>query len=548
MICTPSPIPPAWTCWRRCSITFRPARRSRSPAGKIPRCRSPAGGHTVWWTRSAWRTSGWTSARPGCCSQAAGVEVDAGELSELTERTEGWPAGLYLAALSLQAGAPGSAGAAGFNGDDRFVSEYFRFELLSRLPPAEARFLQYTSVLDRMCGWALRRRARDDGVGTRARDGRARESLRSAARPPRRVVSLPPPVRPAAAQRARAQRAGRGTRTQPSCDGLVHRQRPAPRRRSPTGTRPVRRTPSPAWSTPSPCPSTTTVGWRPWRSGWAGSAMTSLRRYPALAVVGAWVRALTGRPADAERWLALADGATSTIPLSDGSATIEPWVATLRAHMMPNGVEQALADADLALNQLPPESDWVTVALLGRGVAHALLGATDRATDDLTAAVEKGLARGATEDVYLAQAQLALLAAKQGAWGEAGRRARRGAERSSTKRASATTRSSALAHVATARVALHEARQEDARAALTRAHRLRPNARPRHSLGDRRGRARAHPRPSRARARPAAARTILTETERRARAPSATWARSSRTHGSCAIASRRPPGRPVRGR
>ena len=88
----------------------------------------------------------------GLLLEAAGVELDESELSELTERTEGWPAGLYLAALSLQAGAPSSAGAAGFTGDDRFVSEYFRFELLSRLPPAEARFLKYTSVLDRMCG------------------------------------------------------------------------------------------------------------------------------------------------------------------------------------------------------------------------------------------------------------------------------------------------------------------------------------------------------------------------------------------------------------
>ena len=84
--------------------------------------------------------------------EAAGVELDAGELSELTERTEGWPAGLYLAALSMQAGAPSSAGAAGFSGDDRFVSEYFRLELLSRLPAAEAQFLTHTSVLDRMCG------------------------------------------------------------------------------------------------------------------------------------------------------------------------------------------------------------------------------------------------------------------------------------------------------------------------------------------------------------------------------------------------------------
>ena len=59
---------------------------------------------------------------------------------------------MYLAALSLQAGAPGPARAEAFTGDDRFVSEYFRYELLSRLPEAEARFLQHTSVLDRMCG------------------------------------------------------------------------------------------------------------------------------------------------------------------------------------------------------------------------------------------------------------------------------------------------------------------------------------------------------------------------------------------------------------
>ena len=83
---------------------------------------------------------------------AAGVHLDETELAELTEHTEGWPAGLYLAALALQAGAPSSASARGFAGDDRFVAEYFRVELLSRLPPGEARFLQYTSVLDRMCG------------------------------------------------------------------------------------------------------------------------------------------------------------------------------------------------------------------------------------------------------------------------------------------------------------------------------------------------------------------------------------------------------------
>jgi LuxR family transcriptional regulator, maltose regulon positive regulatory protein len=84
--------------------------------------------------------------------RVAGVELDGAEVIELTERTEGWPAGLYLAALSLQAGATSTAGVGDFDGDDRFVSEYLRLELLSRLPEAEARFLKYTSILDRMCG------------------------------------------------------------------------------------------------------------------------------------------------------------------------------------------------------------------------------------------------------------------------------------------------------------------------------------------------------------------------------------------------------------
>ncbi len=82
----------------------------------------------------------------------AGVELDADEVSELTERTEGWPAGLYLAALSMRAGGAGSVTAEGFTGGDRFVSEYFRLELLSRLPEAEAQFLKHTSILERMCG------------------------------------------------------------------------------------------------------------------------------------------------------------------------------------------------------------------------------------------------------------------------------------------------------------------------------------------------------------------------------------------------------------
>ena len=198
-----------------------------------------------------------------------------------------------------------------------------------------------------------------------------------------------------------------------------------------------------------------------------------LARFPALAVYGAWFRALTGRPAEAARWLSLAEGATSAIPLSDGSATIAPWAANLRAFMMPDGVERALDDAELALEQFAPESDWRPSALHIRGVAQALLGATGPARADLAAAVDTGLASGATDDTFAAQAQLALLAADRDAWGEAGRHARQAQALVEETRLGHYV-ASAIVHVAVARVALHEGRQSDARAALTRAHRLRP--------------------------------------------------------------------------
>ena len=403
---------------------------------------------------------------------AAGVEVDASELSELTERTEGWPAGLYLAALSMQKGGASSVGAEGFNGDDRFVSDYFRFELLSRLPAAEARFFAHTSILDRMSGGLCDAVLQTTGSA---------QTLETIERTNHFVVPL--------------DRRGEWYRYHHLFGQLLRNEL---ERGEPEAV-PVLNARAMAWCIENNLPEEAIVYGlaagekeivaglidalspplyydgrletvEEWL-GWFGD--DELVHYPALAVYGAWWRALTGRAEEAERWLALADGAVSRIPLSDGSATIEPWVATLRAHMMSNGVEQALADADGALDQLSADSFWVPTALLGRGVAHALLGATGRAVVDLSATVEAGLATGSVEEVFLAQAQLALLAAKEGAWGEAGRLARAAAARVDESGLSDYS-SSAIVHAATARIALHEARPQDVRAALARAHRLRP--------------------------------------------------------------------------
>ena len=73
-------------------------------------------------------------------------------MAELHRRTEGWAAGLYLAALSLrEGGSPGGA-AISVGGDHRFVREYVESEFLARIPRRQRAFLTRTAVLERMCG------------------------------------------------------------------------------------------------------------------------------------------------------------------------------------------------------------------------------------------------------------------------------------------------------------------------------------------------------------------------------------------------------------
>jgi LuxR family transcriptional regulator, maltose regulon positive regulatory protein len=73
-------------------------------------------------------------------------------VTELHRRTEGWPTGLYLAALYLREGGSLPGAAAAFGGDDRLVSEYVESEFLARIPERQRVFLTWTAVLDRMCG------------------------------------------------------------------------------------------------------------------------------------------------------------------------------------------------------------------------------------------------------------------------------------------------------------------------------------------------------------------------------------------------------------
>ena len=83
---------------------------------------------------------------------AAGVELAGPTLRMLYERTEGWAAGLRLAALSLAGHPDPDRFAAEFSGTERTVAEYLLAEVLERQPREVRRLLLRTSGLDRVNG------------------------------------------------------------------------------------------------------------------------------------------------------------------------------------------------------------------------------------------------------------------------------------------------------------------------------------------------------------------------------------------------------------
>lgn len=85
-------------------------------------------------------------------NEVMGLELAANDVVALEKRTEGWIAGLQLAALSMQGRQDVPGFIAAFSGDDRYIVDYLVEEVLQRQPAQMRRFLLQTSVLERLSG------------------------------------------------------------------------------------------------------------------------------------------------------------------------------------------------------------------------------------------------------------------------------------------------------------------------------------------------------------------------------------------------------------
>ena len=83
---------------------------------------------------------------------ASGITISAEGAAKLHQRTEGWAAGLRLAAMSLASAADPERFVAEFSGSNRTVAEYLLAEMLESQPEDVQRLLLRTAVLDRVNG------------------------------------------------------------------------------------------------------------------------------------------------------------------------------------------------------------------------------------------------------------------------------------------------------------------------------------------------------------------------------------------------------------
>ncbi len=80
-----------------------------------------------------------------------GLQLAALDIAALEQRTEGWIAGLQLAALSLQSCKDLHGFVSAFTGSHYYIMDYLAEEVLRLQPPAVSTFLLQTSILDRLC-------------------------------------------------------------------------------------------------------------------------------------------------------------------------------------------------------------------------------------------------------------------------------------------------------------------------------------------------------------------------------------------------------------
>lgn len=358
--------------------------------------------------------------------KGAGVEADEASVRDLLQRTEGWPAGLYIAALALKSGSRNSDVGFTFTGDDVYMGDYLRSELLDRISGAEASFLIRTSVLDRMCGSLCDAILEETGSTAALEQMEARNLLvipldrhrewyryhhllrdlmRAELRRREPDLILDLNFRAAAWFEANAM---------PEA-AIDHAQAAGDYDRV---ARLILELQQPVWASGRV---ETVLRWMDWLRD-----IPSAEYYGAIAVHGSLIFALLGQPAEAERWAAAAERASPGGVLPDGS-TMEATLAYLRAILCRTGIGEMRRDARIAWEGLSPASPYRATMLYTEGISYLLEGDLARAEPILARALDLATQAGSLPLAGMILAEQCGVAAERDDWPEVTALARRAA-------------------------------------------------------------------------------------------------------------------------
>ena len=358
--------------------------------------------------------------------KGAGVEADEASVRDLLQRTEGWPAGLYIAALAIKSGSRNSDVGFTFTGDDVYMGDYLRSELLDRISGAEASFLIRTSVLDRMCGSLCDAILEETGSTAALEQMEARNLLvipldrhrewyryhhllrdlmRAELR--RREPDLIQDLHFRAAAWFEANAMPEAAIDHAQAAGDYDRV-----------ARLILELQQPVWASGRV---ETVLRWMDWLRD-----VPSAEYYGAIAVHGSLIFALLGQPAEAERWAAAAERASPGGVLPDGS-TMEATLAYLRAILCRTGIGEMRRDARIAWEGLSPASPYRATMLYTEGISYLLEGDLARAEPILARALDLATQAGSLPLAGMILAEQCGVAAERDDWPEVTALARRAA-------------------------------------------------------------------------------------------------------------------------
>jgi LuxR family maltose regulon positive regulatory protein len=350
-----------------------------------------------------------TLAESALLLEMCGLRVSAADAEVLARKTEGWPAGIYLAAVALQGAPDMHAAVARFGGDDAIVADYLREEVLSLLPRESAAFLTRASVLDRLSGPPC------DAVLGRSDSAQRLSSIGRA------DLLLVPLDRNDKSYRCHGLLAGmlraELRRNDPEEERRLHRRASdwfAARADVDHAMRhavAARDSDRAARLLASSAPAYVTNGRNGTMDRWLeGFSREEISAHPALALAAANSQLLKGDLAAMQRWESTTRRVLRETTATQRSPELEASAALLHAAVAGAGVVGMGSDAARAYELEPEDSPWRPLCCLLEGVSHHLTGTPDAAEARLLDGVRRGTV-AAPNIQTLCLAQLALVAA-----------------------------------------------------------------------------------------------------------------------------------------